>query len=102
MKKVLIIFPEGTRHHEGQMQPIENGTSLIVMRGKAPLIPVYLDRPLHIFRRVNAWVGEPIGYEDLLSQGVNRDTCDALNERMRDTFRRMQAEASGTKNKMPK
>ena len=102
MNKVLVIFPEGTRHHEGQMQHIENGTSLIVMRGKAPLIPVYLDRPLHLFRRVNAWVGDPIEYEDLLSQGANRDTCEELNERMRETFRRMQADASETKNRMPK
>ncbi len=92
MKKVLVIFPEGTRHHEGQMEQIESGTSLIVLRGKAPLIPVYIDRPLSFFRRTNAWFGEPIPFEDLLEQGVNRDTCEALNERMRETFRRMIAE----------
>ena len=93
MKKILVLFPEGTRHHEGQMEQIENGTSLIVLRGKAPLIPVYLDRPLKCFRRVHAWVGDPIEYGDLLEQGVNVDTCEQLNERMRTVFRRMKAEA---------
>ena len=89
MKKVLVIFPEGTRHHEGQMEQIQNGTSLIVLRGKAPLIPVYLDRPLKPFRQVNAWVGDPIEYSDLLDKGVNVETCEELNERIRETFRKM-------------
>ena len=31
-------------------------------------------------------------YEDLLESGVNKDSCEALNERMRETFRRMIAE----------
>ena len=90
--RVLVIFPEGTRHHEGQMEQIENGTSLIVLRGGVPLIPVYIDRPLKLFRRCNAWVGEPIGYGDLLEQGTNRNSCEALNERMRETYRKMIAE----------
>ena len=89
MKKILVIFPEGTRHHEGQMEHIENGTSLLVLRGKAPLIPVYLDRPLQCFRRCNAWVGDPIPLEDLLQKGINTETCEELNERMRATYRKM-------------
>ena len=89
MGKKLIIFPEGTRHHEGQMQQIENGTSLIVLRGRAPLVPIYLDRPLRLFRRVHAYIGDPIAYEDLLSKGINTDTCEELNQRMRDTFQDM-------------
>ena len=91
-KRVLVIFPEGTRHHEGQMEQIENGTSLIVMRGKVPLIPVYIDRPLKLFRTCNAWIGDPIEYGDLMETGVNRESCEALNERMRETYRRMIAE----------
>ena len=39
MKKILLIFPEGTRHHEGQMEHIESGASLIAMRSGAPIIP---------------------------------------------------------------
>ena len=92
MGKVLVIFPEGTRHHEGQMEQIENGTSLMVLRSGVPLIPVYLDRPMKFFRRSNAYVGDPIPYEDLREQGVNRESSEALNERMRETYRRMVSE----------
>ena len=91
--QVLVIFPEGTRHHEGQMEQIESGASLIVMRGKAPVVPVYIDRPLRLLRPVHAWIGDPIPYEDLLAKGINVETCGEMNERMRDTFRKMIAEA---------
>ncbi len=87
--KALVIFPEGTRHHEGQMEHIENGTSLIALRGRVPVIPVYIDRPMGLFRRVNAWIGDPIPMEDLLAEGVNAATCEKMNDRMRETFRTM-------------
>ncbi len=89
MKKILLIFPEGTRHHEGEMEQIENGTALIAMRSKAPVIPIYFDRKLSFFHVTNLYVGEPIAYDDLLEKGINTETCEEMNERMRETFRKM-------------
>ena len=89
MKKILLIFPEGTRHHEGEMEQIETGTALIAMRSKAPVIPIYFDRKLSFFKVTNLYVGEPIPYDDLLAEGINTDTCERMNERMRETFRKM-------------
>ena len=89
MKKVLLIFPEGTRHHEGQMEHIEAGTALIAMRSKAPVIPIYFDRKLKPFRITNLYVGEEIPYDDLLERGINAETCEEMNERMRGAFRNM-------------
>ena len=89
IKKVLLIFPEGTRHHEGQMEQIETGTALIAMRSKAPVVPIYFDRKLSLFKVTNLYVGEAIPYDDLLEQGINTETCEIMNERMRETFRKM-------------
>ena len=93
MKKILLIFPEGTRHHEGQMEQIETGTALIAMRSRAPVIPIYFDRKLSFFKVTNLYVGEPIPYDDLLAEGINTETCERMNERMRETFRQMIKEA---------
>ena len=95
LKKILLIFPEGTRHHEGEMEQIETGTALIAMRSKAPVIPIYFDRKLSFFHVTNLYVGEPIPYDDLLAEGINTDTCERMNERMRETFRKMIREAKG-------
>ena len=98
MKKILLIFPEGTRHHEGQMEHIESGTSLIAMRSKAPVIPIYFERKLSLFKVTNLYVGEPIPYDDLLTEGINTDTCERMNERLRETFRTMIKDAEQEKN----
>ena len=92
MKKILLIFPEGTRHHEGQMEQIESGTSLIAMRSKAPIVPIYIDRKLRFFKRTHMYVGDPIPYDDLLNEGINADTCEIMNDRFRETYRQMIAE----------
>ena len=92
MKKILLIFPEGTRYHEGQMEQIESGTSLIAMRSKAPIIPMYIDRKLRFFKRTHMYVGDPIPYDDLLAEGINAETCEKMNERFRETYRKMIAE----------
>lgn len=94
MNKILVIFPEGTRHHEGQMEQIENGASLIAMRSKAPIIPVYIDRKLGLFKRTHMYVGEPIPSEDLIAKGINAESCEEMNERFRETFRKMIRETS--------
>ena len=95
MKKILLVFPEGTRHHKGQMTEIQNGTSLIAMRSGAPVIPVYIDRKISFFRRTHMYVGEPIGYDDLKAKGINAETCEEMNERIRETYRKMIAETKG-------
>ena len=89
MKKILLIFPEGTRHHEGQMEQIESGTAMIALRSKCPIIPIYFDRKLSLFRRTNLIVGDPIPTEDLQAEGINTETCEKMNERLRETFRAM-------------
>ena len=99
MKKILLIFPEGTRHHEGEMEQIETGTALIAMRSKAPEIPILFDRKLSLFRVTNLYVGEPIPYDDLLAEGINTETCAQMNDRMRETFRRMIRETEAEKEK---
>ena len=99
MKKILLIFPEGTRHHEGQMEHIENGASLIAMRSGAPIVPMYIDRELGFFRKTHMYVGEPIPCGDLLEKGINTETCEEMNERFRETFRRMIAETESATRK---
>lgn len=87
----LGIFPEGTRHHEGVMQQIESGIAMIAMRSKAPVIPVYFDSKIRPFHLTHMYVGKDIAYDDLLEQGINRETCELFLQRVRDTYAGMVA-----------
>lgn len=90
---VLGIFPEGTRHHQGMMEEIESGVALMALRGGAPLMPVYIDGKLGLFRPLNVWVGEPMPMDDLRAEGVNSHTCQALLTRITETYAHMAEEA---------
>lgn len=55
---ILGIFPEGTRHHEKDMDPLESGAFLIALRSKRPIQPVFIDGTLRPFRRTKIIYGE--------------------------------------------
>jgi hypothetical protein len=79
-----------------EMEQIENGTALIAMRSKSPVVPVYFREKLRFFHVTHIYVGDPIAYDDLLAEGINTETCEKMNERMRETYRRMIAETGGS------
>ena len=89
---ILGIFPEGTRHHKGVMEELEDGTALLTMRSGVPLVPVYISAKARAFRTTHVYVGESIPYDDLKAEGVNKETCTRLDERMTQTYRVMQEE----------
>ncbi len=83
---ILGIFPEGTRHHQGLMTEMESGIGLIALRSRVPLVPVYITGKLRFFRRLHVYVGEAIPTEDLRAQGINKETCEMLMQRITDTY----------------
>jgi 1-acyl-sn-glycerol-3-phosphate acyltransferase len=38
--KAVLVFPEGERTHNGEMEPFKPGISLLIKRVKAPIVPV--------------------------------------------------------------
>lgn len=61
----LGIFPQGTRSRDNSPTPLLNGVSMIAVRAKAPIIPVYIDGPYRLFHRVDVTVRPPIDISDL-------------------------------------
>lgn len=91
--EVLGIFPEGTRHHQGLMTELESGVGLIALRANVPLVPVYIQSKYKLFHRTRCIIGKPIDFSDLRAEGVNKDTCQALLERISATYAAMAADA---------
>lgn len=87
----LGIFPEGTRTRGDGMMPLQGGASLLALRSKCPVVPVYIDGEYKLFRPVVVRVGKPIQMDDLLAGRINKDTCDVLSDRIKAAF----AELSG-------
>ena len=81
--EALAIFPQGTRSRDNTPTPMLGGVSMIALRAKAPVIPVYIDGPYRLFRRTDVRVGPPI---DLSSFGRRADaeTIAAATKRIEE------------------
>ena len=93
----LGIFPEGTRSKGDGMLPIQGGASLLALRSKCDVVPVYIDGDYRLFRRVTIRVGKPVAMDDLIAGRINKDTCDVLTDRITAAF----AELSGGRSLLP-
>jgi 1-acyl-sn-glycerol-3-phosphate acyltransferase len=78
----IILFPEGTRTKDGQLQPARSGIGLTVIKSAAPVVPVRVFGTFeaygrkHTFprpRRVMVKYGQPMNFEKLRAEAK---TCD--------------------------
>jgi 1-acyl-sn-glycerol-3-phosphate acyltransferase len=78
----IILFPEGTRTKDGQLQPARSGIGLTVIKSTAPVVPVrvfgtYEAYGRHIKfprpRRIMVKYGQPMNFEQLRAEAKSCD-----------------------------
>lgn len=82
----LGIFPEGTRSKSGHMLPLLGGASMLALRSRCDVVPVYIDGRYRPFQRMTVRVGKPLEIADLHAQRVTKETCEELTHRMETAF----------------
>ena len=55
----LLMFPEGTRVHEGEHVEAKTGAALFAARTGVPLLPVYIQPHKRLFRSNTVVIGKP-------------------------------------------
>lgn len=80
--KRVLVFPEGTRSHDGRLQAPERGVSLLAHKSRAPVIPAYvsgtheaLPRGAAVirFHPISVSFGPPLRFDELsLKDGAKR------------------------------
>ena len=72
--ELVLIFPEGTRTPDGEVQPLKPGIISLARRGRVPLIPVGIDGAYDAWprdarfpwpARIRVVVGQPISTEQI-------------------------------------
>jgi 1-acyl-sn-glycerol-3-phosphate acyltransferase len=78
----IILFPEGTRTKDGQLQPARSGIGLTVIKSTAPVVPVRVFGTFEAYgrdikfprpRRIMVKYGRPLDFEKLRAEAR---TCD--------------------------
>lgn len=69
--RILGIFPEGTRSSTGEILQFQQGAALIALRGKAPVIPVFIKGNYKPFHRIKVFVDKPIMLSDYVGDKIS-------------------------------
>lgn len=87
----LLMFPEGTRVHEGENVEAKTGAALFATRAGVPLLPVYIQSKKRLFRRNTVVIGEPYypSYEG------RKPTAEELQAIAHDVMERVRALGDG-------
>jgi 1-acyl-sn-glycerol-3-phosphate acyltransferase len=86
--EALVVYPEGTRQHGDEIQPLQPGAAYLAIRAGVPVVPVGIAGTEEIFRshgtklprfgRVGIVVGEPITPPERAGGTVKREKVDEL------------------------
>lgn len=92
--RVVLIFPEGTRSHKGDIGEFKRGVALILRKSVCPVLPVGIagahqvwprgGKPRVFHGKAVVQVGEPIPHDELMKDGA-----DAALARLRDEVTRL-------------
>jgi 1-acyl-sn-glycerol-3-phosphate acyltransferase len=85
---LLLVFPEGTRSHDGALGPARDGVAVLALRSGAPIVPVGIagsygvwprgQRLPHPGGRVTVRIGSPFRLADELPSGTDRRAAKGL------------------------
>jgi 1-acyl-sn-glycerol-3-phosphate acyltransferase len=96
-----VVFPEGSRTLDGELQPAQPGLGLIIAKTLAPVVPMRIfgareafprggkPRP---FRPITIVIGEPMRFTEADLQGSGRELYQKLSERVMDRIAAIQLE----------
>ena len=86
--EMVLVFPEGSRTFDGEMQPFKPGFVALAMRSRATILPAAIEGAYHAWPRKNRFpglgrihvhFGEPIRPEDVRT--LNENELQELVER---------------------
>jgi len=73
----LLMFPEGTRVHEGENVEAKAGAALFATRTGSPLLPVYIPTKKRLFRSNTVVIGKPY-YPQIAGRKATNEELQAI------------------------
>jgi 1-acyl-sn-glycerol-3-phosphate acyltransferase len=89
--EIVVIFPEGTRSHDGEIQPLKGGFAALARRARVPLVPVAIEgafqcwprtRPIPFPGRIDMQFGPPM-HPDEIAKLDDRELMREVEHRLR-------------------
>ena len=91
--KKLVVFPEGTRNHNEDMElgEIKGGAAMLAIKTKVPVIPIYINRTPKIFRKTIVTIGEPFEFTEFYNQRLDSETLNKAGNILADKMNELRS-----------
>lgn len=97
-KKILLVFPEGTRTRDGKFGEAKLGVGMIAHHARAIVIPSYIqgsydilprdDKRIHL-NRCRVFFGPPVALDDLYKAGRTKEVYKRIGSRIMENIRKL-------------
>jgi 1-acyl-sn-glycerol-3-phosphate acyltransferase len=96
-----LVFPEGSRTVDGQLQPGMPGIGLVIAKTRAPVVPMRIfgahealprDQGRLRFHPITIVVGEPIRFSEADLEGSGKEVYGRLSQRVMDAIAQIKLE----------
>jgi len=96
--KPLVIFAEGTRTLNGELQPAKKGVGMLLYKAKVPVIPAYIDGTFHCWPkgkllprpgRTSVTYGSAIPLDDLYREKADKTTYLKIAGRLMENISKL-------------
>lgn len=84
--KVLGLFPEGTRHSQGQLGKARAGAIMIALKTEAPILPVGI-KNVNNNKKFKVSIGKPFTLEEYYNQKNSRQERKEVGEYIMDKIK---------------
>lgn len=80
--KKLVIFPEGTRtnNEDQSLGQVKQGVAMFAIKGKVPIVPMFIMKKPKIFRRNKVFFGEPFALEEFYDKKLTAEELEKATE----------------------
>jgi 1-acyl-sn-glycerol-3-phosphate acyltransferase len=91
----VILFPEGTRSRDGNLQPARAGIGLVIAKTGAPVLPMRISGAYEAFPKgatrlqssqITVSIGEPLHFSPQEISNPTRETYQILSNRVMDAI----------------
>jgi 1-acyl-sn-glycerol-3-phosphate acyltransferase len=96
--KVLLIFPEGTRSHDGRLKDLEVGAAFIALSSGAYVVPMAIigadgllprGKPVLLPAKLRVRFGPPLDLSRFRGQRPARQVLEEVSDQMAAAFREL-------------
>ncbi len=76
--KKLVIFPEGTRVNNENMQlgEVKHGVAMFACKAKVPIVPMFVSRKPKLFRKTKIYIGQPFELNEFYDKKLPQEELD--------------------------